>query len=402
MLTPRRPCLFPHAWRCRAALCVPRRLVPRAHGRDAAPPPECCYDALGDLLAASTPRCRHHIWTLEEEGRRCRFCRREAATPPLSRSAPHAEASAVGLHAGPSPRRHTPTQPGRSPSPPARSPWQWPTVPLLCHSLPPQESSASPWRPFCGCMAQQAAVAARDRGGVVRSFSRLRALSSSGLTRRTSLSREAVASRSAARRHSATSCRAPPPPGRRIIEHCILGMTAHSTGSTGTPTVAAAAAMLPAGLLPLLRRVQLLHMTSTGTVHARTLPASTLTTGPRLHRASRPGGPLAATVAQAGGTPTSPSASWSTRRPHRHHHHHHVGAAARKTAARQAAARWPAAVPTRRPRRESAPKVCSWPRTSSAASSASLGSRSSCFSSSRASQEGPSRSPPEPAHPTSM
>ena len=91
---------------------------------------------------------------------------------------PRTEASAVGLHAGPSPRRHTPTQPGRSPSPPARCP----TVPLLCHSLPPQESSAPPWRPSCGCSAQQAAVAARGRGGIVRFLSRLRALSSSGLT----------------------------------------------------------------------------------------------------------------------------------------------------------------------------------------------------------------------------
>ena len=149
---------------------------------DAARPPECCYDALGDLLAVSTPRCRHRIWRHEEEGRRCRFRRREAATPPVSHSAPHAEASAVGMHAGTSPRRHTPTQPGRSPSPPARCPRQWATVPLLCHSLPPQESSAPPWRPSCGCSAQPAAVAARDPCGVMRSFSRSRALSSSGLT----------------------------------------------------------------------------------------------------------------------------------------------------------------------------------------------------------------------------
>ena len=54
------------------------------------------------------------------------------------------------------------------------------------------------------------------------------------------------------------------------------------------------------------------------------------------------------------------------------------------------------------PHLESVPKLYRLPCTSSLASSASLASRSLCFSSSRASQKGPNRSPaPEPARPTS-
>ena len=57
---------------------------------------------------------------------------------------PRTEASEVGLHGGPSPRRHTPTQPGRSPSPPAPDVLGNGPPCHSCHSLPPQESSASP------------------------------------------------------------------------------------------------------------------------------------------------------------------------------------------------------------------------------------------------------------------
>ena len=98
-----------------------------------------------------------------------------AAARPLSRSTPR-KASAVGAISA-SPRTHPPA--GRSHTPPTSSAMgrrATPMPPL------PQVSSASQWPPSCGCWAQTAVVAARDQGGVMRSFLRLRALCSAGLT----------------------------------------------------------------------------------------------------------------------------------------------------------------------------------------------------------------------------
>ena len=99
----------------------------------------------------------------------------------------------------------------------------------------------------------------------------------------TSLSREAVTVDSAALRHSTTSCRAPPPPGRRITKR-----TVHPTGSTGTLTVTATAATgrQPDGMLTPRRPARPRPATSMGTETATSMRTSPLPTRPHLHKVS--------------------------------------------------------------------------------------------------------------------